>query len=99
ELQQHQAALARSGVLPRLEGFRRRVDGPIDVLLGSLRDAAERLLVDGADDGLVLPVHRGDQLAIDEILVGLHGKSFLRLPQAPNSKFSSARASLRLDLR
>ena len=71
ELQQHEAALGRGGVLPRLERGRRGVRGPIHVLRVRRLDPGDDRAVGRVLDVEQLSRRRVHPLAADELLVGL----------------------------
>ncbi len=71
ELEQHEAALGRGGVLPRLERGRRGVGGPIHVLRVRRLDPGDDRAVGRVLDVEQLSRRRVHPLAADELLVGL----------------------------
>ena len=77
DLEQQQRAVLRCRVLPFLERGGRGVDSPVDVLLRARRDVGDHLVVGGVDDLGRLAVGSIDEVAADELLVGLG--SFERL--------------------
>jgi hypothetical protein len=72
DLEQDQAAVLGRRLAPRLERGRGRVDGPVDVLLVGRRHLRDDLAVRRVLDVQRLARRRVDELAADELLIGLH---------------------------
>ena len=71
DLEQHQAAVLRRRLAPGLERCVGGVDGPVDVLLVRRRHLRDDLAVRRVLDVEGLARRRLDELAADELLVGL----------------------------
>ena len=72
ELEQEQRAILRGRVLVALERGRGRRDRAVHVLLGTGGDAADHLVVGRVDDLGRPSVGSADEVAADELLIGLH---------------------------
>ena len=71
DLEQQERAVLRRRLLVRLEGRRGGLDGAVHVLGRARRDVGDDLVIGRVDDVGRLAVRGVDELAADELLVGL----------------------------